>query len=231
MQFPTGFRPPDVAYFCELCHMPLTSKSAMWQHVRTCAKSGWQLEQVCNTSPIAETPDELFLCDEQGCQVVFASSSSELQLHKQKHKEKKMFLCGNCFSSFPSRAELAEHVKSHIPRKLPKADECHKNLPKSKLAEHFRTNHFNCTYMGCKQTFASTSELKAHVLVHCKYKSEHSGMPSKTFSHLEMHKRSAKSATSAGLTSPTDEHQYQWHPCHFPGCSFTFKLLSAFGKA
>jgi KRAB domain-containing zinc finger protein len=194
-----------------------------------------QLPQVGNTSSIVETPEELFLCDEKGCKIVFASSS-ELQLHKQKHKENKMFLCGNCFSSFPTRVELANHVKSHLPRKHPKVDNiecqlCNKNFPRSKLAEHSRMNHFNCTYIGCKQTFSTSSELKAHVLSHCTYSSENFDSQLKKFSQsFKSHKRRATSVSSAGLGSPTAEHRNQWHPCHFPGCSFTFKLLSALAK-
>jgi KRAB domain-containing zinc finger protein len=158
-------------------------------------------------------------------------------------QREKNVLCGNCFSSFPTRVELAEHVKSHVPSSLSKADgaKCQKIFQKCRLAKHVKLSHFNCANDGCKQTFLSASELKAHVVVHCKYKCEHCGVQLKTSSlyssHVELHTRSATIATSAELGKPAAvpenlvpvplaKTEDQWHICSFPECSFAFKLLS-----
>lgn len=209
-----GFRPPDVVFaavhICEVCHKPFPSKSAVLQHLRSCVDPKQQVEaslkkrlaeqqllpQVGRTLPkVDKSPEALFTCDEQGCKIALASPS-ELHVHKQTHKEKKRFLCGSCYSCFPSMKELAEHVKSHIPSTLPKADEfecrlCNKNIPKSKLVEHFRMNHFNCSYSACNQTFTSASELKNHQAVaHCKYNCEYCDKELRTLSHYLSHFKS-----------------------------------------
>jgi predicted RNA-binding Zn-ribbon protein involved in translation (DUF1610 family) len=129
-------------HVCEVCHDLFPSQSAVRQHLRTCLKTGRQLE----VEELAAAP-----------------KIEPLDLEQE---DPRLFLCGNCGNYFASRSELAEHVKGHAASLAPKVE---KNIPImtsgiSNLELKAHTFTYDCNYCGAP--FKTISLMEAHAEMH-----------------------------------------------------------------
>lgn len=102
------------------------------------------------------------------CEKVFFSTS-ELNLHQQRHSAVKEYKCHECKKAFSVKGNLRIHMRTHAKEKLYKCDIC-ENLfshPYS-LVSHRRihTNDFPFKCTECDTSYRSKHQLTSHMNVH-----------------------------------------------------------------
>jgi Zinc finger, C2H2 type len=125
-------------HVCEVCHDLFPSQSAVRQHLRTCVKTGRQLEVVA-AAPKIEPPDQ---------------------------DDPRLFLCGNCGNYFASRSELAEHVKGHAASLAPKVEKNIPIVTSGISTLELKAHTFSYDCNHCGAPFKTMSLMKEHAEKH-----------------------------------------------------------------
>ena len=80
--------------------------------------------------------------------------------------------CSLCPSSFPTKTNLARHIRGHIKEKIYGCDQCeHRTHDSSALAIHVKAIHekltpFRCSFPACNYSAAQRKDLPKHLRTH-----------------------------------------------------------------
>ncbi|KAF4123367.1 Zinc finger, C2H2 type [Geosmithia morbida] len=114
-----GFKPLE----CPICHMRLSAKQALDQHIRT------------------HTNEHPYACTYEGCGKTFKQHSA-LTMHIRTHTKEKPLKCEICGAVFTESSNLSKHRRTHSKSGNFECDFCHKDFHRlDQLRRHLKTTH------------------------------------------------------------------------------------------